>query len=273
MKVGFIQFAPVFGNIASNIAKIERLSEGIDAELIVLPELFNTGYLFASQEEMRGLAEAIPDGETTAALCRIARRENTHIVGGVCEKQGNKLFNSAVLVSPEGYRGVYRKAHLFNEEKQWFQPGNKGFEVFDIGVCRIGIMICFDWFFPETARILALKGAQMICHSANLVLPFCQNGMITRCLENGVFAITANRIGRETREGRDFVFTGKSQIVGPKGNILSQAEYDAEEVGIVDINIQAANNKFLNHYNHLFDDRRVDLYGDLLKPWINLSSS
>jgi predicted amidohydrolase len=271
MKVGLVQFAPVFGDIASNIAKVEHLSKGIAAELIVLPELFNTGYLFTSQEEAMGLAEAVPDGETTAALCRIARRENTHIVGGICERQGDMLFNSAVLISPEGYQGTYRKIHLFNEEKRWFQPGNGGFEVFDIGACRIGIMICFDWFFPEAARILALKGAQIICHSANLVLPFCQNGMLTRCLENRVFAITANRTGRETREGRDFMFTGKSQISGPKGDILFQAGHDTEEVGVVDIDVQAVMNKNLNHYNHLFADRRVDLYGDLLEPWDNLS--
>jgi predicted amidohydrolase len=91
-----------------------------------------------------------------------------------------------------------------NEEALWFCPGDRDFPVFDIGPCKIGIMICFDWFFPESMRILSLKGADVICHSANLVLPFCQDAMVTRCLENHVFAITANRIGMENRGGKTF---------------------------------------------------------------------
>ena len=266
MKVGFIQFRPVFGETGWNIEQVERLLERVDAELIVLPELFATGYLFASREEAWRLAEEIPGGRTTEALGRIARRKNIHIVAGLCEKEGDRLFNAAVLVSPEGYRGTYRKMHLFNEEKLWFQPGDEGFKVFDIGICRIGIMICFDWFFPEAPRILALQGAQVICHSANLVLPFCQNGMVTRCLENHVYAVTANRTGRETRGGRDFLFTGKSQITDAQGMVLHQAGSDTEEAGIVDIDVQAADNKNLNSYNNLFHDRRTAFYGDLLKP-------
>ncbi len=266
MKVGFIQFSPVFGKIGENIEKVERLIEGIDADIIVLPELFNTGYVFTSKEEAFLLSEAVPDGNTTEALCRIARRKNIHIVGGLCEQSGGRLFNAAVLASPEGYRGVYRKVHLFSEENLWFDPGDRGFEVYDIGVCRVGIMVCFDWFFPEAARILALKGAHVICHSANLVLPFCQNGMITRCLENRVFAVTANRTGEEKRGGRDLRFTGKSQIIDPQGNVLFQAGSDTEEIGIVDIDVKAAENKDINPFNHLFRNRRVAFYNDLLKP-------
>jgi predicted amidohydrolase len=266
MKAGFVQFEPVFGEVGANIAKAERLIEELDAELVVLPELFNTGYVFTSREEALQLAEEVPEGRTTEALCTIARRKNIHIVAGLCEKEGDRLFNAAVLVSPGGYRGKYRKIHLFNEEKLWFQPGDQGFHVFDIGICRVGIMICFDWFFPEAARILALQGAQVICHSANLVLPFCQNGMMTRCLENHVYAVTANRTGRETRGGRDFLFTGKSQITDVQGMVLHQAGSSTEESCCVDIDVQAADNKDLNSYNNLFQDRRIAFYGDLLKP-------
>jgi predicted amidohydrolase len=263
MKAGFVQFDPVFGEIGSNIERVERLITGIDAELLVLPELFNTGYAFTSKEEAWSLAEEVPQGATTEALCGIARKKNIHIVAGLCEKDGGRLFNSAVLVGPEGFRGIYRKIHLFYEENFWFQPGDGGFKVFDIGACRIGIMICFDWFFPEAARILALKGAQIICHSANLVLPFCQQGMVTRCLENRVFAITANRTGREKRGERDFLFTGKSQITGSDGNILYQAASDTEDIGIADIDVLTADNKNINRYNHLFKDRKVAFYGEL----------
>jgi predicted amidohydrolase len=267
MKVGFIQFEPVFGQIDANLATVERLLLNVDAELVVLPELFASGYVFTSREEAGSLAEEIPGGRTVELLGNIARQKNIHIVAGVCEKESNRLFNSAVLISPDGWRGTYRKIHLFNEEKLWFEPGDEGLKVFDIGACRIGIMICFDWFFPEAARILALQGAQIICHSANLVLPFCQAGMVTRCLENQVFAITANRTGREKRGGRDLLFTGKSQITSPQGKILSRAGCATEEVGVVDIDVQTADNKNINSYNHLFADRRVDCYGDLLKPF------
>lgn len=270
MKVGFVQFEPVFGQIGVNLAKVERLLAEVDAELIVLPELFNSGYLFTSREEALSLAEEIPGGKTVELLYRIARKKNIHIVAGLCEKEGDRLFNSAVLIAPGGWRGTYRKMHLFNEEKLWFQPGDEGFKVFDTGACRIGIMICFDWFFPEAARLLALQGAQVICHSANLVLPFCQAGMVTRCLENQVFAVTANRTGREKRGGRDLLFTGKSQITGLQGMILYQAGSATEEVGIVDIDVRTAENKNINSYNHLFEDRRVDFYGDLLKPFIGV---
>jgi predicted amidohydrolase len=269
MKVGFVQFEPVFGQMDVNREKVTRLLADVDAELIVLPELFNSGYVFTSREEALHLAEEIPGGKTVELLGSIARQKKIHIVAGLCEKEGDRLFNSAVLISPEGWRGTYRKVHLFNEEKLWFRPGDEGFKVFDIGACRIGIMICFDWFFPEAARLLALQGAQIICHSANLVLPFCQAGMVTRCLENQVFAVTANRTGREKRGGQDLLFTGKSQITGPQGMILYQAGSSSDEVGIVDIDIRTADNKNINSYNHLFADRRVDVYRDLLKPFLD----
>jgi predicted amidohydrolase len=155
--------------------------------------------------------------------------------------------------------------HLFNEENLWFHPGDRGFEVYDIGLCKVGIIICFDWIFPEAMRILALKGADVICHSANLVLPFCQDAMVTRCLENRVFAITANRTGTEQRGGRYFRYTGRSQISGPVANLLYRAGADTEEVGIVQVDISAARNKSINDYNDLFSDRRVGFYGDLTK--------
>jgi predicted amidohydrolase len=263
MKTGFIQFDPIFGEVNKNIEKATRLIEPLDADLIVLPEFFNTGYLFTSQQEAREVAEMIPDGPTTKALCGIARRKNMHIVGGLIEKAGDRLYNAAVLVSPQGHLGTYRKVHLFNEETLWFTPGDKGFEVYDIGLCKLGIMICFDWIFPEAMRVLALKGAEVVCHPANLVLPFCQDAMITRCLENRVFAVTSNRTGTEQRGGKTFRYTGRSQITGPAANILYRAGADTEETGVVNMDVSMARNKRLNPYNDLFEDRRVPFYGAL----------
>jgi predicted amidohydrolase len=266
MKAGFVQFSPEFGKVDENIDKAMALIEKADAELIVLPELFSTGYLFVSVKEASNLAEEIPTGKTTKALCSIAKKKKIHIVAGVAEASQTKLYNSAVLVSPSGYIATYRKLHLFNEEKLWFQKGDDGFAVYDIGPCKIGMMICFDWYFPESTRILALKGADIICHAANLVLPYCQDAMITRCLENRVYAIVANRTGEEKRGDKKWRYTGKSQISSPDARVLYRASDEADETGIVEIDVSLARNKRINKYNDLFNDRRVEHYSDLIEP-------
>jgi len=265
MKAGFIQFSPEFGRVNENIDKAISIIEKADAELIVLPELFNTSYLFVSIEEVIAVAEEIPAGKTIRALSAIARKKKINIVAGIIEKSQGDLYNSAVLVSPERYVETYRKVHLFNEENLWFKPGNTGFNVFDLGICKVGIMICFDWFFPESARILALKGADIICHPANLVLPYCQNAMVTRCLENKVYTITANRTGCEERSGKRLSYTGKSQIASPDGRILYRAGVQNDEIGIVEIDVQIARNKRVNEHNDIFADRKPEYYQDLIK--------
>ena len=126
------------------------------------------------------------------------------------------LPDSAATVTPAGGVLVYRKAHLFDREKLVFDVARPKFEVVR-AQCALGVMICFDWFFPEVTRILALDGAQVICQPANLVLPWCQDAMRTRSIENRVFSVTANRIGMEKRGNISLTFTGKSQIVSPNG--------------------------------------------------------
>lgn len=264
MKIGFVQFEPYFGQVDRNLEKAEELIRKSEAEVLVLPECFNTGYLFLSKDEAWNLSEEIPGGKTSQLLIDLAKRKNQYIVAGLVERSGDKIFNSAVTIAPQGFLGVYRKIHLFSEEKLWFTPGDLPFPVYDIGLGKIGVMICFDWFFPESARILALKGGDVICHCANLVLPFCQDGMITRCLENRVFAVTANRTGDERRGDKILAYTGRSQITGPQGNILYRASVGNDEVGMADIDIKLARNKRLNIYNHLLNNRRTDMYGDLV---------
>ena len=260
MKVGFIQFEVLFGEKEHNLKSVSRLIEKQKADLWVLPELFNTGYIFTSKNELDQLAESIPDGETTQFLISLAKKFDTYIVAGIAEKQGRNFYNSAVLVNNNGFQGLYRKIHLFDQEKLCFSPGDLPFQVWDIGMAKIGIMICFDWIFPEAARTLALKGAEIICHPSNLVLPYCQNAMVTRCLENHVFAITANRIGTEHRGGRKLTFTGGSQVTGTKGEILYRASTDRQEVAVVEIDPQLAQDKFATSNNHIFEDRRPEMY-------------
>lgn len=235
--------------------------EQADADLIVLPELFASGYQFVSQQEVQHLAEPVPDGQTTRRLVEIAKRRHIHIVAGLPEKAATGCYNSAVVVGPSGFLGCYRKAHLFYEETLFFTPGDSGFQVWDIGSAKIGVMICFDWYYPEAARSLAVQGADIICHPSNLVLPNCPDSMPVRCLENRIFAVTCNRIGSEARGGKErLTYIGQSEVVTPKGLIQYRASRDREDLAIVDIDPTEARDKSLNRYNDLLRDRRSSLY-------------
>ena len=261
MRVGYFQFDPAFGEVKRNLDRVsERLAQA-ECDLLVLPELFNTGYQFVSAHEARALAEEVPGGPTTSRLLELARDRRMHLVAGLAERAGDRVYNAAVLVGPSGLIGIYRKTHLFFEETLWFSPGDTGFPVFDIGRARVGMMVCFDWFYPESARTLALKGADLLAHPSNLVLPHCPDAMVTRCLENHVFAVTCNRIGSEERGGKKkLAYIGASEVVTPGGTILQRAKPDQEELAVVEIDPLEARDKRITPYNDLLAGRRPDLY-------------
>ncbi len=264
IKAGFYQFDPVFGLKEENIDKVLTALRDADADLLVLPEFFATGYQFASRVEVAELAEKIPDGVTTQRLTRLSREKDMYIVAGLPEKDGGMFFNSAVITGPEGFIGKYRKTHLFFEEKLYFNNGDTGFHVWETRIGRIGIMICFDWFFPESMRALALMGADIIAHPANLVLPYCPQAMPVRCLENRVFAVTANRTGEETRkEGQTLHFIGQSRVVSPDATVLVTADANNESLMMTEIDPKMSRNKILNPLNNIFADRRPDMYRKL----------
>ena len=261
MKVGYYQFNPAFGEVMRNLDVVGKRLANVECDLLVLPELFNSGYQFVSTDEAQALAEDVPGGPTTTRLIQIAADRRMHLVAGVAERVGNQVYNSAVLVGPAGFIGVYRKTHLFFEETLFFAPGDTGFSVYDIGSARVGLMVCFDWYYPESARTLALKGADIIAHPSNLVLPNCPDSMVTRCLENRVFAVTCNRIGSEERGGKKkLTYIGNSEVVTPKGEIIQRAKADQEELTIVEIDPLEARNKKLNPYNDLLAGRRPEFY-------------
>lgn len=259
MKIGFVQFAPAFGEVRKNLAAVERLVSGKRADLLVLPELCLTGYCFASRAEARLLAESA-DGLSMKFLKRLARQERVALAVGFAESHRGKVYNSAALVTPQGLAGIYRKTHLFWNEKRWFSPGDTGFPVFRLGAVKIGMMICFDWIFPEAARTLALKGAQVICHPSNLVLPHCPASMPVRALENRVFTVTANRTGRERRGGQNLRFIGRSLICGPDRSVLASADEKQECVRVVSVDPSWALDKRMTPRNDLFHDRRPKFY-------------
>ncbi len=262
MKLGFLQFAPALGDVQATMNAIERLiaaAEGVD--LLVLPELCNSGYNFRSAAEAWRTAEEIEDSTFLHFLEALCRQRGCHIVSGFNERAGNHLYNTAVLIGPQGYLGHYRKLHLFMNEKDYYQPGDAGLPVFDIGPCRVGMLVCFDWLFPEVWRILALEGADVICHPSNLVLPgLAQSAVPIRALTNRVYVVTANRIGTEG----DLTFTGLSIIAGPRGELLAQAAPEGEEVCVVEVDIELARDKDITPRNNVFVDRRPEVYAPLL---------
>lgn len=261
MRIGYVQSNPIFGEVGKNLHRAQELMQQTPADLWVLPELFATGYQFVSQEELDGLAEAVPEGPTTQALIASARERDCFIVAGLPESSEGNVYNSAVLVGSEGLVACYRKVHLFSKEKLWFTPGDKPFPVADIGCAKIGVMICFDHLFPESARSLALNGAEIIAHPSNLVMPvYAQLTMRARALENGVFTVTANRVGVESRSDEALRFTGESQIVSPAGEILARSPAEEEDVRVIEIDPAQARDKSLNSMNDRLADRRPDLY-------------
>ncbi len=267
MNVGYLQTSPVFGKPRENYDQVERILSQYDGpksiDLLVLPELFPSGYTFVSPEEAESLAEPA-EGPTAEFLRSLAAKTGGLVVAGFAERDGSRVYNSSLVVNAEAVVGRYRKIHLFNKETLFFSPGESEPPVYDVGGIKIGVMICFDWFFPETMRILMLKGAQVVAHPSNLVLPYCQDAMKTRCLENRLFAVTANRIGREERGEDNFLFTGASQITALDGRVLSSAPSQEIFIDTASIEPEQAAGKSINPYNDLIENRRTELYGELV---------
>ena len=260
VRIGLLQFAPEPADVRANVDHIARALSEVRADLVVLPELCTTGYLFASRSDVTRLSEPVPNGPTCAAMARLSRDTDATIVWGMPETVGSRIFNAAVMVTPQGQFHTYHKAHLFVDEKDLFDRGDSPFPVFELDSVKIGMLVCFDHFFPEAARSLALRGAQIICHPSNLVLEYAHTNSITRAVENRVFWILANRTGSETLGEKTLTFNGRSQIVAPDGRLLAGAGRDSEELLVVDIDPAEALDKKVTPRNDLFLDRRTDLY-------------
>ncbi|MFC1538189.1 nitrilase-related carbon-nitrogen hydrolase [Candidatus Latescibacterota bacterium] len=263
MKIGFVQFRPEFGNPAANVKTMTDMISSVEADLLVLPELATTGYTFTSKDEIRDMAEEFETSESLGILQEVAAKQSCALVVGFGEKSGNKIFNSAALLRPDGSRALHRKNHLFGAEKKFFDLGDLPFAVHEYEGVSLAMIVCFDWYFPESIRVLALRGAQIICQPANLVLKWCQRAMVIRSIENRVFTVTANRYGFEKSGKYSFTFTGESQITSPEGEILISAPKEGDYIEVVEIDPNVALDKNINRMNNLFEDRRPELYGDI----------
>jgi N-carbamoylputrescine amidase len=274
MKVACLQMEPRIGEAQANVARsLELIAQAAraGAKLAVLPELCNTGYVFASREEAVALSEEVPDGPTCDAWTAAAHEHAMFIVAGITEREDGKLYNSAVLIGPQGHIGTYRKNHLWGAENAIFEPGNLGVPVFDIGVGRVACAICYDIWFPEIFRLAALQGADMLCVATNWVPMPAQPGnlpMMANILAmggahaNSMFVAAADRIGVE----RGQPFLGNSLIVSHTGwPLAGPASLDREEMITADIDLaEARRNRNLTEFNERLRDRRTDMYGEML---------
>lgn len=278
VKAAAVQFDMQVGleNKEGNVARtLELINQAADngANLIVLPELCSTGYSFESREEAYAHAEPVPAGPTCDAWADLARQRGLYLVAGIAERADNALYDTAVLIGPEGYIGRYRKTHLWNREKLVFEPGDEGYPVFPTPIGRIGLLVCWDIWFPEVARILVASGADVICSVNDWVWTppplFDETGKamasyltMASSHQNSVHIIAADRVGEE----RGAKFLGCSLITAlngwPIGKVASPTE---EDILYADLDIVAGRSAVIwNELNDLPRDRRTDLYDVLL---------
>ncbi len=274
VRVACIQMEPRVGQKAENIQhSLDLINQAADAgaTLLVLPELANSGYVFETRDEAFALSEPVPGGETYKAWADVAARRHLYIVAGICERDGEALYNSSVVIGPSGHIGTFRKVHLWNEENLFFEPGNLGYPVFKTPLGRIGTFICYDAWFPESYRLCALQGADIVCIPTNWVpIPGQEEGrqamanilVMGAAHSNSVFIAAADRVG--TERGQPFI--GQSLIASYTGwPIAGPASPTEEQIIYADVNLADARRKRnWNEYNQVLRDRRTDVYDEML---------
>lgn len=273
MKIAAVQMDVTVGAIPANIARMaEHLhaTAAAGARVTIFPECSATGYCFGTLDECRQYAQPVP-GPITRAMQAACREVNAYAVFGMIESNGDRIFNVAVLVGPEGVLDCYRKVHLpYLGLDMHTTPGDRPFAVKEVEGVRIGLNICYDSSFPESARCLALLGADLIVLPTNWP-PGAEclacNGISTRAMENAVYYAACNRVGTE----RGFTFIGQSSICAPDGSQLAVAAGTSEQVLYADIDPARSRRKLFvrvpsKHEIDRLADRRPEMYGPLVQP-------
>lgn len=265
MKIALVQSKPSLGKKEENINIIRKCIENNDAELFVFPELFLTGY--NCRDYLISLAE-YKTGKSISEISKISEENNCHIVFGMPEKS-NKfkglIFNTAAFVHPNGKTDCYRKWYLANfgpfQEKQFFTKGNE-LNIFETELGKIGILICYDIFFPEICKTYALQGVEiLICISASpsTTRIYFEKVMVSRAIENTSFFMYSNLVGTE----ENLTFWGGNTVINPKGEILKKGKYFEEEVVTCEIDLNEI--KTSRQFRPVLRDNRLDVYERFIK--------
>lgn len=266
VKLAIVQFSPVLGEKEKNLSKIHSYIDSVDCDILVFPELATSGYFFLNMDETHKIADPV-EGPMISEIHEKAKKLGKTIIIGFPElvksEEGDKVYNSVAVISNNKEKiEIYRKSHLFYKERFCFEQGDTGFFVIEDKILdlNIGMMICYDWRFPEASRTLALKGADLIICPSNLVTDVWHKVMPARAIENKVYFAVSNRCGSEEREGENLLFKGESAIYAYNGNELAKAGIDDEIVIIAEIEPEKTRDKSFNDFNDVFKDRRPDLY-------------
>ena len=285
-KVAAVEFNPVFKKREANfppMAAAARRAAAAGAKLILFPEMSTTGYLFGSRQEIAPFVDPIP-GKTTMYFAELAKELVVHIVVGMPERDidTNFYYNSAIIVGPEGYIGKYRKNNLFLLESRWAAQGNLGTPVFDTPLGKLALMICYDDYFYQSARVAALKGAEVlafIASSGRMLDPDPSSAGVhisiadvqQQAVMNGLYVVATNRTDVERNEtlGIGVHYLGGASVWSPAGKNLAQAPVSTRKGAspepttprILYAQIDSAG--FDNRAKALLDHRRPELYGDL----------
>lgn len=253
-------------NIDKSVAAIRQAAE-LGAKLVVLPECASSGWNFDSPEESALYAQPLEGGPTIAAWSAMARELDIHIAAGFSEAADGAPYNSSVLIGPDGVESLYRKVHLWNREKKVFTPGDLGFPVADTRLGRIGMVICYDSWFPESYRTCAMRGADLVCAPSDWIevpgqpdgaLPLAHLMAMTSAHSNQLYVAAASRVGDE----RGTSFIGSSVIVDYTGWALAGGEVVKGETivtAMIDpIGTRAA--RIADPFNQPLSDRRPEFY-------------
>jgi len=270
VRVAAGQMNPKLKRKDENLGKLIRMVEVAadnGVKLIAFPELALTGLMFDGLEEASSVAEEIP-GPSTEKIASTCQGLDLNVVIGLIEREGDKFYNTSVLIGPSGVIGKYRKTHCSAVGiDRYVQKGNDDFEVYETRFGKIGLVICYELRFPEIHRILALKGAEIIVNITNLACNAgleCHQDLLgpTRALENKVYLISASRVGSE----REFTFLGRSQIINMNGEVITEASQEKEELIQGIIEPAKARDKRVEWMpeQDLFADRRPELYKPII---------
>lgn len=270
LTVAVGQVEPVFGDVAGNVqrtAEVVARAAAQGVQVLVLPELVSSGYMFASREEAFALAETAGSGPATSEWLRLAAAHDMIIVAGFPESDGARLYNAAFMAHPDGTYAVYRKVHLWDEEALYFEPGDLGFPVVATPHGRLGMLICYDGWFPEAYRTLALKGADLVCVPTNWVpIPGQQPGQPAMATvlsmgaahSNGIVVAAADRVG--TERGQEFI--GQSLIASHTGwPVAGPAGSAGEDLLVAQVDLaEARRSRSWGRFNNPVRDRRPESY-------------
>ncbi len=269
-------------NSSENIYKAEsiiRKAAGMGAQIILIQELFESTYFCMDQkDELFGLSKPFENHPTLKSMSKLASELKVVLPVSFFEKANRAHYNAIAVINADGnILGKYRKSHIPDgpgyQEKFYFNPGDTGFKVWDTAYAKIGIGICWDQWFPEVARIMALKGAEVLLYPTAIggepeddgfdSSDMWQRAMIGHSAANQIPVVASNRIGTEQGEEISNYFYGRSFITNHVGDKIAEAGRDKEEVLIGKVNLDEAEN--LRNVWGVYRDRRTDLYSDLLK--------